>query len=171
MNGLDETRTEPSKKKVWGINRNLVTFSFFLFLSFIFWYLNALGKVVEAEITYPVNLTSLPQDRIVEAEHPLKLNFYLKGQGYALFTLKVLKRKTPMDIDISNVNCVRVHGSRKLDYYILTSGLTSMMSRQLRSECDIISIKPDTLFFTMGKATPAKVSPDTGTEPGEKGSN
>jgi len=169
VNGLDETRTEPSKKKIWGINRNLVTFSFFLFLSFIFWYLNALGKVVEAEITYPVNLTSLPKGQTVEAEHPLKLNFYLKGQGYSLFSLKVLKRKTPMDIDISSVNCVKVPGSRGADYYILTSGITRLLSQQLRSECDIISIKPDTLFFTMGKTAPAKGSPGTGSEPGEKG--
>jgi hypothetical protein len=169
--GLDDIKSESSKKKIWGINRNFVTFSFFFFLSFIFWYLNALSKVVEAEITYPVNLTNLPKDRTVEAEHPLKLDFYLKGQGYSLFRLKVLSRKTPMDIDISSVNVVKVPGGRNADYYILTSGLTRLLSLQLRSECEITSIKPDTLFFTIGKAIPEKESSGAGSGQGRKGNH
>ncbi len=171
MNGLFETRTESSKKKVWGINRNFVTFSFFFFLSFIFWYLNALGKVTEAEITYPVSLTSLPKDRVVESEYPLKLNFYLRGQGYSLFKLKVLSRKTPMDVDISRVNCVKVPGSKKSDYYILTSGLTRLLSLQLRSECEITSIKPDTLFFTMVSSAPPDGPSTSPSAPGERPKN
>jgi len=154
VNGLFETRSDSSKKKIWGINRNFVTFSFFFLLSFIFWYLNALSKVTEAEIAYPVKITSIPGDRVVASEHPLKLNFFLRGQGYSLFKLKVLSRKTPVDLDISKINCVKVPGSKQPDYYILTSGLTRLLSLQLRSECEITSIKPDTLFFTMARAYP-----------------
>jgi len=164
VNRVDETRTEYSKKKAWSINKNIVTFSFFFFLSFIFWYLNALGKVVHSEITYPVNLVNLPNDRLAETEKPLKLNVYLKGQGYSLFKLKVLRRKNPIDIDISGVNCVKVPGSNKADYYILTSGLGRTLSLQLRSECEITSIKPDTLFFTMGMAVNDKGSVGTGSD-------
>jgi hypothetical protein len=171
VNRIDETRTDYSRKKVWSINKNIVTFSFFLFLSFIFWYLNALGKVVQAEITYPVNLTNLPNDRSAVTEKPLKLNVYLRGQGYSLFKLKVLRRKNPINIDISSINCVKVPGSRKADYYILTSGLNRTLSLQLRSECEITSIKPDTLFFTMGLAVPVKGSEGTGSGDGNKRDN
>lgn len=151
MKVINETRPELTKKKVSGFNRNIVGFSFFLFLSFIFWYLNSLGKEIEAEISFPVKLVNIPKERSVIGEPSLKLNFFLKGPGYSVLKLKVLGKKTPVLIDISKVNCVKIAGSDDLDYFILTSGLTRSLSIQLRTECEITSIKPDTLFFSMKK--------------------
>ena len=39
-----------AKKGVRVINRDVAVFAFFLFISFIFWYLNSLGKEIEAGI-------------------------------------------------------------------------------------------------------------------------
>ena len=65
--------------------------------------------------------------------------------------LKVSGNKTPVIIDISKVNYKRVPGSSTSDYFIVTSGLTKSLTVQLRSGCEITSIKPDTLFFTLEK--------------------
>jgi hypothetical protein len=148
---INETRPELTKKKVSGFNRNIVGFSFFLFLSFIFWYLNYLGKEIEAEISFPVKLVNIPKERAVIGEPSLKLNFFLKGPGYSVLKLRVLGKDSPLIIDISKVNCVKIAGSDDLDYFILTSGLTRSLSVQLHTECEITSIKPDTLFFSMKK--------------------
>ncbi|HLN21702.1 MAG TPA: hypothetical protein VK213_11475 [Bacteroidales bacterium] len=156
MNGSSETR-----KRRTGINKDLFVFAFFLFLSFIFWYLNSLNKEVEAGIRYQVRYTNLPRGREVSESEPGRLNLYLKGRGSSVIRQKLSGKKMPLAIDISKVNYKRVPGSKEPDYYIVTSGLARSFAVQLRSEFDIISIKPDTLYFTLQKAT-APVEEDSG---------
>ncbi|MCX6255403.1 MAG: hypothetical protein NTV31_13115 [Bacteroidia bacterium] len=147
-----------TNKEVSVINRDVVVFAFFLFLSFVFWYLNSLGKETEAGIRYPVKYINLPKERVIIEEPPVKLNLYLKGPGYSILKLKVSAKKTPVIIDISKVNYKRIPGSKELNYFIVTSGLTKSLTVQLRSGCEITSIKPDTLFFTLDKVVTKSVS-------------
>ena len=152
MKGKHEIRTENlTMKEVSVVNRDVVVFAFFLFLSFVFWYLNSLGKEIETGIRYPVKYISLPKERVIIDEPPVKLNLYLKGPGYSILKLKVSGKRTPVIIDISKVNYKRVPGSKSLNYFIVTSGLTKSLTVQLRPGCEITSIKPDTLFFTLDK--------------------
>jgi len=134
------------------INRDVLVFTFFLFLSFIFWYLNSLGKDVEAGIKYHIKYTNLPKERLIVDDSQARLILYLKGTGFSILKLKLSVNKTPVDIDISKVNYKRMPGSRNPDYFIITSGLAKSLTLQLRSGCEITSIKPDTLFFTLEKA-------------------
>ena len=151
-----------TKKKVSVIKRDSVVFIFFLFLSFIFWYLNSLGKEVESGVRYTVKYTNLPKEKLIIDEPPCRINLFLKGPGYLILKLKVSGKKTPLEIDISKVSYKRVPGSKTLNYFILTSGLAKSFSVQLRSVCEIISIKPDTLFFTLEKgiANSVELKPD-----------
>ncbi len=152
MKVIHEIRSENlMKKKVRVINRDVVVFTFFLFISFVLWYLNFLGKENETGLKYPVKYVNLPEERIIVEERPVSLNFFLKGTGYSILKLKLSGIKTPVLIDISKVSYKRVPGSKTLNYYIVTSGLTKSLSVQLRSRCEITSIKPDTLFFTLDK--------------------
>jgi hypothetical protein len=140
-----------TKKAASVINRDVVVFIFFLFLSFVFWYLNSLSKEIEAGFRFPVKYVNLPRERFITEEPSARLNLYLKGPGYSILKLKVSGTRTPVTIDISKVSYRRVHGSKTPDYYIITSGLAKSLSVQLRSGCEITSIKPDTLFFTLEK--------------------
>ena len=151
-----------TKKDVSVINRDVVVFAFFLLLSFVFWYLNSLGKEIEAGIRYPVKYITLPGERVITEEPQVKLNLFLKGRGYSILKLKVSGKRAPVIIDISKVNYNRIPGSNALSYFIVTSGLTKSLSVQLRSGCEITSIKPDTLFFTLDKVItkPITDSPD-----------
>ncbi len=148
-----ETRTELTNKGVGRINRDVAVFTFFLFLSFVFWYLNSLENETEAEVKYHVKYSNLPKDRVIAGKPPVLLNIYLKGKGSSLLKLKFSGNRAPVAIDISKVNYRRVQGSRELDYYIVSSGLIKSLTVQLRSGCEITSIKPDTLFFTLEKGT------------------
>jgi YbbR domain-containing protein len=143
-------------------NRDAVVFLFFLLLSFVFWFLNSLAKDIETEIRYPVKYINLPTDRVLVDDLPPKLNLYLKGPGYSILKLRLSGSRTPVMIDISSVNYRRVPGSRTLTYYIMTSGLVPRLTSQLRTDCQITSIKPDTLFFSfdqiISKSVP--VTPD-----------
>lgn len=152
MRGKDGTRTELSKKGVGGINRDVLVFAFFLFLSFVFWYLNSLGKDIEMGIRYPVIYTNLPKERVIVNDPQARLTLYLKGTGYTIMKLNLSGKKTPVAIDISKVSYKRVPGSMTPDYYIVTSSLVKSLAIQLGSGCEITSIIPDTLFFHLEKA-------------------
>jgi len=140
-----------TKKGVRVINRDVAVFAFFLFISFIFWYLNSLGKEIEAGINYRVKYTNLPKERIINEDLPTDLNLFMKGPGYSILKLKISGRKAPLIIDISKVSYKRATGSKSMNYYIVTSGLTKSLNVQMRSGCEITSIKPDTLFFTLDR--------------------
>lgn len=140
-----------TKKGVRVINRDVAVFAFFLFISFIFWYLNSLGKEIEAGINYHVKYTNLPKERIINEDLPTDLNLFMKGPGYSILKLKISGRKAPLIIDISKVSYKRATGGKSMNYYIVTSGLTKSLNVQMRSGCEITSIKPDTLFFTLDR--------------------
>ena len=135
------------------IRKDIAVYAFFLLLSFIFWYLNSLGKEMEAGIKYQMKFTNLPRERAIDKEQPSELNLFLKGPGYSILKLKISGNKAPLIIDISKVNYRRSQGDKSLDYYIITSGLSKSLNVQIRSGCEITSIKPDTLFFTLVKAS------------------
>jgi len=139
------------------INRDYTIFGFFLLLSFIFWYLNSLGKEIETEIRYPVRYVNLPKERTLAEELPSRLNLYLKGPGYAVLKLKLTGSRAPVILDISALNYRRVPGSRDLSYYLKTSGIIPKLKNDLRSECQILYIKPDTLFFRFDRIVSKKV--------------
>jgi hypothetical protein len=156
----DETRTDTfAKGKVRVINRDVVGFVFFLFLSFILWYLNSLGKEVDASMSYPIKYINVPSGKLVREITPMSMDLYLKGPGYSILKLKLLENRNPVEIDISKVNYKRVPGSKTLSYFILSSGLNKNLALQLRSGCEVISVRPDTLFFTFEKNDGRILSP------------
>ena len=139
------------KKSIGAINSDVVVFVFFLLLSFTLWYLNSLGKEAEADIRYPVRIVNIPKGRVLVEDTPPRLNLSLKGPGYSILKLQYPGRESPLTIDLSKVTYKKAPASNALDYYILTSGLAKSFTVQLRSGCDVISIKPDTLFISFGK--------------------
>lgn len=136
------------KKGRGAFNSNVLVFTFFLFLSFIFWYLNSLGKELETDIRYPVAFANIPKNRVLSGELPSRFNMILKGPGYSILQLKARGKTSPVIIDLSKVGYRRVPNSESNDYYLVTSGLISSFNAQLKSVCKITSIKPDTLFFS-----------------------
>jgi hypothetical protein len=137
-----------TKKEVRIVNRNVVVFAFFLFLSFLFWYLNSLGKDQEVDIRYPVKYINLPNNRQFNEQPPAKLNLYLKGPGYSILRLKYSGNRAPAVIDFSRTGYKKVTGGKPTDYYLITSDLVQEINTQLKSECRITAIKPDTLYFS-----------------------
>lgn len=144
-------RRKLTKKEVSAINRDVVVFAFFLLLSFGLWYINSLGKEMEADIRYPVKYINIPKERTIGEGISARLNLSLKGPGYTVLKLKVSGNKPPVLIDLSKVSYRRTPDSKNPDYFIVTSGLVKSLTIQIRSGCEIIAIKPDTLFFTLNK--------------------
>jgi len=130
--------------------RDVVIFVFFLFLSFGFWYLNSLRKDFELEMRYPVKYVNPPGGRKIDNEIPSKLTFNLKGSGYSIIKLRLSANRYPLVIDFSRVTYRRVPESRGPEYFIVSNSLIPDFSRQLRSEFQILSVKPDTILILFG---------------------
>ena len=140
------------KKGVSLINKNIIIFAFFLFFSFIFWYLNSLGKELEADIRYPVKYTNIPAKKSLTPALPLRLNLSMKGPGYSILKLKISGSSSPLVIDFSKISYKHAQINKAEDYYILTPALLQNFNSQIRSACKITSVKPDTLFFSFRPA-------------------
>jgi hypothetical protein len=140
-----------TEKAVSSFKRDVVVFAFFLFLSFIFWYLNSLRKDIEIDVRYPVRYINPPKDRIIANALPPKLTFNLKGPGYSIVKLKISGNRAPVIIDFSKVTYRRIPDAGQLEYYIVSSGLIQNFKKQLNSDFQIVSIKPDTLFIVFEK--------------------
>ncbi len=135
-------------KGVRFLKRDLVVFTFFLLLSFFFWYLNSLRKDIEAEIRYPVRFINPPRDRMNPEDLPQKLIFSVKGPGYSLVKLNLSGRKTPVSVDFSKAGMKKLPDSKPTQYFIVSSALIPSFTRQLRPDFQILAVKPDTLFVT-----------------------
>lgn len=135
-------------KKKGGINRNVVTFTFFLILSFVLWYINSLGKETEADVQIEVRYVNMPKGMTISDNAPSRINLTLKGPGYSILKHKYPLTQSPLAIDLSTIKYKRVPETKDLDYYIITSGLIKPFSVQLRSDCSVVAIKKDTLFIS-----------------------
>jgi hypothetical protein len=149
-------------KGVRSLNREIFVFAFFLVLSFVFWYLNALRKVIETDLRYPVQYINIPKNKTLSEELPGKLTLNLKGPGFSIIKLRISGNRAPLIIDFSKITYKRVPDTKLSEYYIVTGGLIKNFAKQLRSEFEIISVKPDTLFISFDNKvnvkTPAKPS-------------
>jgi len=153
----DGTRLSvPAKKGKNVINRNVAVFAFFLFLSFVFWYLNSLGDALEAEIRYPVHFVNLPKERTLSGELPSRLSLNLTGPGYSILRLKVSGNKAPLEIDFSRISIINNQGGSSSGFYIISSGLVQNFNSQLKSECKVVSVRPDTLYFSFSLSNKEK---------------
>jgi hypothetical protein len=159
VKGEEGIRTENPARGTRVIKKDVAVFAFFLFLSFVFWYINSLGNEVEAGIKYQVEYTNLPRERVIAKGQSAEINLYLKGPGYSILKLKLSGKKAPLVIDISKVSYKRFPADKNLNYYIITSGLSKSLQVQMRSGCEITSIKPDTLFFKLEKGSSLSVTP------------
>jgi hypothetical protein len=139
-------------RRIGGINRDVFVFTFFLLLSFAFWYLNSLSKESEADIRVQFNIVNVPRGKVVAGVASEKINLTLKGPGFSILKLKYQGMQTSLAVDLSKITYRRVSESKDPDYYIVTSGLLKSFKLQLHSGCEVISVKPDTLFFSLNKA-------------------
>lgn len=137
-----------TKREVSLLNKNVVIFAFFLFLAFIFWYLNSLGKEMEIDFRYPVNFINPPKGRVISGDLPSKLSLELKGQGYSLLKLKITGKRTPLVVDLSKVILRRVPDSKPIGYYVVSSTLIPGFKKQMGNGFNVLSVRPDTIFLT-----------------------
>jgi hypothetical protein len=137
-----------TKKEVSLLNKNAVIFAFFLFLAFIFWYLNSLSKEISSDFRYNVHFINPPKGRVIITDLPERLSLELKGLGFSLLKQKIFGNRTTLVVDFSKSAFKRIPESKPVSYYILSSSLISGFKKQIGNEFEVLAVKPDTIFVT-----------------------
>lgn len=128
-------------------DRRLIVFLFFVVLSSIFWLLNQLEEEYVTEISLPVRYTDFPNDKILVNDLPNHFDLRVRAHGYKLLEYKISNKFLPFSINVNSLT-LRMHSqSNYSKFFSLTRLLNGDIEDQLRSELEIVSISPDTLFF------------------------
>jgi len=128
-------------------DRRLIVFLFFVVLSSIFWFLNQLEEEYVTEISLPVRYTNFPSDKILVNDLPNHFDLRVRAHGYKLLEYKISNKFLPFSINVNSLT-LRMHSqSNYSKFFSLTRLLNRNIEDQLRSELEIVSISPDTLFF------------------------
>ncbi len=128
-------------------DRRLIVFLFFVALATLFWFLNQLEEEYVTEISLPVRYTNFPSDKILANELPNHFELRVRGYGYKLLEYKISNKFLPYTIDVNSLT-LRMHAqSSYAKFFSLTSLLSQDIEDQISSELEIVSIRPDTLFF------------------------
>ncbi len=137
--------------------KRAILFSFFLLLSVIFWFMNALSKNYTTTIEYPVRYRNFPTDKILVGNLPEYLSLEVNAHGYTLLRYRLSSRYIPLVFNVRSFTMNRMSVADSGVYYIETRFARSYISKQLSSEFNILDIKPDTLIFRFAGVIVKKV--------------
>ena len=138
-----------SKQKKLKNNKKLRVFLLFFVLSLLFWMLIKLSREYVGQTSVKLEYVDLPDDKMLQVDPVDKITVTLKSIGFNLFKHKISTKKVPVSLK----NIKRHSGSL---YYYESSDLLGDVIKEF-SKSDVITIKPDTLFFDLGKNVSKKL--------------
>ncbi|NOU58952.1 CdaR family protein [Marinifilum caeruleilacunae] len=158
MNNLDLQKLKGyfNKEKITS-NKKLLVYLFFVGLSTIFWFLNALSKEYTTNINYPVYYMNLPEDKVLTNELPKKLSLRVKANGLYLLRYKLSTAFLSNPFDVNKYTNNRITGSSLNSYNLLTSSITARVEKELSTGIQLESISPDTIRFQFSPILEKKV--------------
>lgn len=121
-------------------NRQALVFLFFLVLSTIFWFSQALGDVYEQEFEVKVVVKSVPRGVVITGDIPSTIRVTLKDRGITLLNYKYNEQLPAIVIDSTRFV------KNKNSFYLLASELAQQIRPALAQGTQIVSVKPDTLM-------------------------
>lgn len=126
-----------------------------LFISIFIWLIIKLSNNYYDTLKFPVKYTNQPKDKIISGSSDNTVYLRLYAQGFKLFSLRYLKNKPTIEIDLKEA---KLHRSRyTYSSYIITKPLIQPIAEQMNFENELESIYPDTLYFTLEDITQKKV--------------
>ncbi len=145
-------------EKIKGIklNPNSFTFFFFLLVSAIFWFFNALNKDYVATIKVPIKFLNFPENKLVAGEFLDYVDVKVAANGYSFLKYK----SASFDEAIINIQLHSIYRISETDekrFYLLTSTIKNEISNLLDGNTEIKSISPDSIIFDLDEVIKKKV--------------
>ncbi len=157
------------KNKKFKLDHRLPIFLFFLGISTIFWFLNALSEEYTTTISLPVRYEYNPENKILvrDKKMPDKLSLQVKAYGFSLLRYQLSSNIIPLTIKVNSLNLKQLNQNDSLNYFFLTKNLSkNELSSPISTQIEVLKISPDSIFFQFAKSIRKKipVEPDVSLE-------
>ena len=122
-------------------------FLVFVGLSFMLWVLKRLNNTFTHQASYPIVLTHMPEGTKPRTKTNDTIFITTRMSGSTYLHNHLFNTNPSITLDGTSVykNKKRVKGQR----YILSSSILADISKQLGDNIEVVSIEPDTIYFTM----------------------
>ncbi|GAB4284671.1 MAG: hypothetical protein Kow0068_09830 [Marinilabiliales bacterium] len=130
------------------LRRKILIFLIFLLISSTFWLLNALTKDYITVLKVPLKYKNMPEGKVLVHELPTQAHILVKGNGFLLLQSKIFTFSNPVIFDINSLIKFSKDNFGNYKKYVLRSEtLEDIITKQLKSELQLISVQPDTIAF------------------------
>ena len=122
--------------------KKILTFSFFVFLSAIFWFMQIYRNQFQTVRHIPIKYVSIPDSIVFENELPPIIDVVIEDRGYALFKYFFIGDNDSLEINVSEI--IRFSGNNS----VLQGALFEQIIRnRLLQTSNILSYNPNRISF------------------------
>ena len=139
------------------INKKLFIFLFFLLISTVLWFLNALNKTYDTTINIPVSFHEMPINKYNVSELPKFFEMQINANGFTILKYKFKSKIIPLKFSAKSLDLKQSSKEDTSKFYILSYKLKQKVEKQTKSDINIIKIKPDSIFFQFSQLSSKKV--------------
>lgn len=133
------------------VNKQFLVFTFFLFLSGIFWLIITLNETYEKEIKIPARVVSLPKNVVLTSLPTDTVRATIRDKGWMMMAYLYANRLGTIHIPFKSYD--KGHGMG----IVGTNDLKRMIEQRLEVSSKVISVKPDRLEFSYNNGECRKV--------------
>jgi hypothetical protein len=135
--------------------RKVYIFTVCFIISTAIWFMIKLSNVYDEEILFPVEYINIPENKVIVNNVDSFLVIHIKTTGFKLLEYKYLKNPGPLKIDLTRL--YKRNSADNNDYFLLTSLMQYQIQQQVGTKNQLVSVKPDTLYFSFEKSFSKKV--------------
>ena len=152
-------RIDDFLKNVFSIRYKERVFVFLicLALSSFLWFLSVLDKHYTDRISVPVGYINLPKNKKPSGSLPKKLDLTVNASGYTILQHKLRLVFSPLLLDVDELTNNNLESKYISKYSISTNNHREDIAKQISSEMQIISIRPDSIHFNMSPLVDRKI--------------
>ncbi len=155
MNGFKFNQVFKNIRSV-KLNQNIIIFVFFLLISSLFWFFNALSKEYNTEIIVPVQYINSPENKLIAEDQANEIKIKITALGYRIINYKTTSIE-PVIINLKKHKPKLVEGAKNKKFFILTQSLKDEIINTIGKELNISIIGPDSLIFNMDEVITKKL--------------
>ena len=120
-------------------------------LASFLWFLNALEKHYTGHIIIPVRYVNLPKNKDLTGKLPEKLDLTVDAFGYTLLQYKLSLAFSPLLLDVNELTNNYLENLFLSKYSISSNAYKGELAKQISSDIEIISIRPDSITFKVSR--------------------
>jgi hypothetical protein len=138
-------------------DRKLAIFLICVGIATFFWFLNALEKEYNVEISFPVEYTNLPNNKVLANNLPDHFVLEVRSFGFTLLRYKLSMAFSPLVFNVNDFTGKMMEDSKQTYYAVPSRQFRNRLADQVSNEINITGIQPDTIFFRFDQVVSKKV--------------